>query len=150
MTAAEAARASRTLSEMTRRRPLAAWILGGVLAFGMAGGALAHADETDPPPARDRRPIPACRPSPRFDRRPAPGSAAARAPSRQEIVGLRAAQVVDLLGQPACRSATKWRYRQPEGCAVEKDVVTLWFRRGKVVRVNVVHVVTGERCTGAD
>jgi hypothetical protein len=138
---------------MSRRPPLAARLLGGVILLGtLATAALPlRADEDDAPPARAARVerIPPCQPSARFDRRPAPGSLAARAPSRQEIVGLRAAQVVDLLGQPSCRSATKWRYRQPDGCAGEKDVLTLWFRRGKVIRVNVVHVVTGERCTAS-
>lgn len=91
----------------------------------------------------DDRP-PACTDDARLDR-PAKKDAHVRASAR-DYLGKTAAALVKARGEPSCKSKTKWRYDVPDGCAYERDVVTVWFAGGKVRRVNIVHVFTGEEC----
>ncbi|HTJ42502.1 MAG TPA: hypothetical protein VL463_10435 [Kofleriaceae bacterium] len=86
-----------------------------------------------------------CADDPRYDRPDKPHHGP-RYAERKDFVGKTAAQLVATFGEPSCKSKAKWRYWRPDGCSYEKDVVTLWFRGGKVSRVNIVHVYTGEEC----
>lgn len=67
-------------------------------------------------------------------------------PRAADFLGKTPAKLVAAFGEPVCKSARKWRYFRPDGCAYERHVVTLWFAAGKVARVNIVHVWTGEEC----
>jgi hypothetical protein len=87
-----------------------------------------------------------CRDDPRYDR--AQKHRGQRFAEPKEFLGKSATKLVERFGEPYCKSPAKWRYTVPDGCAYERDMVTLWFRGGKVARVNIVHEVTGEECMG--
>jgi hypothetical protein len=114
----------------------------------VASAAPAPPTDKPAPPTDKSRPTEApqrCEPNPQFDR---PDTERPRrpGPAPRDYLGLTAATLRERYGAPGCASPSKWRYWQPEGCAYERHVVTLWFARGKVSRVNVVHVWTGEEC----
>jgi hypothetical protein len=109
-----------------------------VIALVLTLAGVAHAD----------RP-PACRPSPAYDAPDEDGSKRPTPFSRKDFLGKRARRLLSQRGEPECRSARLWRYYFPPGCSDWRTVVTLWFRRGKVVKVNIVTEYTGEECAYA-
>ncbi len=89
--------------------------------------------------------IPACEPNERYDT-PSQQPAHHHRVAASDYRGRRAAQLLARFGPPTCRGRDKWRYLYPQGCTEWRTVVTLWFSRGKVVRVNVVEHYTGMEC----
>jgi hypothetical protein len=88
-------------------------------------------------------PAPACKDDPNLDAK----ASSPRTHPPVELVGKMAADVIKRMGAPDCKSPERWRYWRPEGCAYEKEVVTLRFDRdGKVKSVVAVKYVTGEEC----
>lgn len=87
-------------------------------------------------------PQPACDPDPRYD----VGSQRTGRFFKDAVKGKSAHAIRKALGPPSCQSATLWRYWLPQGCSYEKTVVSLWFRKGRVVRVNAVDIITGQEC----
>jgi hypothetical protein len=112
-----------------------------VLACLVALASTAHADPRPAPPP----PLPACAADPHLDQ-PDTERPRRKGPSPREYLGLTAATLRERFGAPGCASLAKWRYWTPDGCSYEKHAVTLWFAHGKVSRVNVVHIWTGEEC----
>lgn len=101
----------------------------------------AHADASADPP---QPAVPACADDPQYDGGRGSGLRAHVRASR--FLGLTPRALVATFGQPDCKSAGKWRYWLPRGCAYDKDVVTLTLTRDKVTRAAIVHVITGDEC----
>ncbi len=108
------------------------------LAIVLLLAAITNAAADPPPPCRD-------------DARLDGPSTKRHAVSTAGFVGKTADEIVKQNGEPGCKSPRKWRYWFPDGCAYEKDVVTLRFgAHDRVARATVVHIITGEECASID
>jgi hypothetical protein len=62
------------------------------------------------------------------------------------LKGLTEAEVEARYGPPHRREGSRWSYMLPRGCAYEKDELTVYFVRGRVVRATANHRFTGQHC----